>query len=159
LARDTIPLSDGAGEVEAVGEGVAGFAPGDRVVATFLQGDPPAALGSPLDGTLAEYRLFRPEGLLRIPAHLSYAEAAALPCAGVTAWNALLRGKPLRPGDTVLTLGTGGVSILALQLAKLAGARVVVISSSDAKLERASALGADALINYARTPDWAAEVL
>jgi NADPH:quinone reductase-like Zn-dependent oxidoreductase len=159
LERDTIPLSDGAGEVEAVGPGVTQLAPGDRVVATFFQGDPPAALGSPLDGTLTEYALFEPRGLLRVPAHLSFEQASALPCAGVTAWNALTAGKPLRAGDVVLTLGTGGVSILALQLAKAAGARVIITSSSDEKLERARSLGADDLINYATTPEWAAEVL
>ena len=140
LERDTIPLSDGAGEVEAVGAGVSEFKAGDRVVASFTQGEPPAALGSPLDGTLTEYALFHPRGLLPVPSHLSFAEAATLPCAGVTAWNALTGGKPLRPGATVLTLGTGGVSIFALQLAKLAGARVVITSSSDAKLERAKTL-------------------
>ena len=159
LERDTIPLSDGAGEVEAVGDRVSGFAVGDRVVATFFQGDPPSALGSPLDGTLTEYALFEPRGLLHVPPHLSFEEAATLPCAGVTAWNALTAGKPLRAGETVVTLGTGGVSIMALQLAKLAGARVIVTSSSDAKLERAKALGADDLINYAKMPEWADEVL
>lgn len=159
VARNVIPLSDGAGEVEAVGEGVTEFVPGDRVVATFTQGSPPAALGSPLDGTLAEYAVFPADGLLPIPAHLSFEEAATLPCAGVTAWNALMEGKITRPGDTVLTLGTGGVSILALQIAKAAGARVIITSSSDEKLERAKALGADATINYRRTSDWEREVL
>src|SRR5690606_32564352 len=159
VARNVIPLSDGAGEVEAVGDGVTAFSPGDRVVATFTQGSPPAALGSPLDGTLTEYAVFPADGLLPIPAHLSFEEAATLPCAGVTAWNALMEGKITRPGDTVLTLGTGGVSILALQIAKAAGARVIITSSSDEKLERAKALGADATINYRRTPDWEKEVL
>ncbi len=159
LERDTIPLSDGAGEVEAVGEGVAEFKPGDRVLATFTQGDPPAALGSPLDGTLAEYGVFDRRGLLHVPPHLSFEEAATLPCAGVTAWNAIAWGRPFRAGETVLTLGTGGVSIIALQLAKAAGARVIITSSSDEKLERARALGADDLINYTKTPEWAAEVL
>jgi NADPH:quinone reductase-like Zn-dependent oxidoreductase len=159
LERDTIPLSDGAGEVEAVGAGVSGFSAGDRVVATFHQGDPPLALGSPLDGILAEYALFEPRGLLRVPAHLSFEEAATFPCAGVTAWNALTAGKPLRAGETVLTLGTGGVSVMALQLARIAGARVIITSSSDAKLARMKALGADDLINYGSTPEWADEVL
>lgn len=159
VTRNTIPLSDGAGEIEAVGESVRGFAVGDRVVATFTQGDPPAALGSPLDGMLAEYRVFSPSGLLAIPEHLSFEEAATLPCAGVTAWNALVGGKPTLPGQTVLTLGTGGVSILALQLAKAAGARVIVTSSSDAKLEKAKALGADELINYVAHPAWEQQVL
>lgn len=158
-ARDLIPLSDGAGEVEVVGEGVRRFSRGDRVVATFTQGSPPAALGSPLDGTLAECVVFPEAGLLPIPGHLSFEEAATLPCAGVTAWNALMEGKIVRPGDTVLTLGTGGVSILALQLAKLAGARVVITSSSDEKLERAKRLGADATVNYRQHPSWAEQVL
>ena len=159
VPRNLIPLSDGAGEVVAVGDGVTAFAPGDRVVATFTQGSPPAALGSPLDGTLAEHVVFPESGLLKIPEHLSFEEAATLPCAGVTAWNALMEGKITRPGDTVLTLGTGGVSILALQIAKAAGARVIVTSSSDEKLARAKALGADATINYRRTPNWDQEVL
>lgn len=159
LERDTIPLSDGAGEVEAVGDAVTGFAPGDRVVATFSQGEPPAALGSPLDGTLTEYAVFPRGGLLHLPAHLTFEEAATFPCAGVTAWNALMWGRPLRPGEVVLTLGTGGVSMFVVQLAKLAGARVIITSSSDAKLERARALGADNGVNYTTTPEWAAEVL
>ncbi len=159
VTRDTIPMSDGAGDVVAVGAEVRAFAVGDRVVATFAQGRPPAALGSPLDGVLAEYAVFDEDGLLRIPEHLSFEEAATLPCAGVTAWNALMHGKTLRPGDTVLTLGTGGVSVFALQLAKLAGARVIITSSSDAKLERARTLGADETINYKRHPDWDKQVL
>ena len=159
LARNTIPLSDGAGEVEAVGEGAERFSPGDRVVATFTQGAPPAALGSPLDGTLTELAVFREDGLLPIPGQLSFEEAATLPCAGVTAWNALTEGKAIRPGDVVLTLGTGGVSILALQIAKIAGARVIITSSSDEKLERAKALGADVTINYRRSPEWQKDVL
>ncbi|HZI50865.1 MAG TPA: NAD(P)-dependent alcohol dehydrogenase [Terriglobia bacterium] len=159
VLSDTIPLSDGAGDVASVGTAVREFAVGDRVVATFAQGDPPAALGSPLDGVLAEYALFDPKGLLRVPDHLSYAEAATLPCAGVTAWNALFHGRQLRPGETVLTLGTGGVSVFTLQLAKLAGARVIITSSSDAKLTRAQALGADHIINYKLEPNWEKRVL
>jgi NADPH:quinone reductase-like Zn-dependent oxidoreductase len=160
LTRDTIPLSDGAGEVAAVGAGVTQFAVGDRVVATFTQGQPPEALGSPLDGVLTEFAAFGENGLLRVPEHLSFEEAATLPCAGVTVWNALMHGpKSLRPGETVVALGTGGVSILTLQIAKMAGARVIITSSSDAKLERARELGADHLINYTRQPDWEKEVL
>jgi NADPH:quinone reductase-like Zn-dependent oxidoreductase len=159
VARSTIPLSDGAGEVVAVGSNVTTFTAGDRVVATFTQGDPPAALGSPLDGMLAEHRVFKPSGLLGIPDSLSFEEAATLPCAGVTAWNALQGGKPTLPGETVLTLGTGGVSTLALQLAKAGGARVIVTSSSDAKLEKAKALGADEVVNYVTHPDWEKQVL
>jgi NADPH:quinone reductase-like Zn-dependent oxidoreductase len=160
LTHDTVPLSDGAGEVVGVGPGVTAFAPGDRVVATFTQGEPPAALGFPLDGCLTEYAVFAAQGLLRVPLHLSFEEAATLPCAGVTVWNALMHGpRSLKPGETVVTLGTGGVSIFALQIAKLAGARVIVTSSSDAKLERAKALGADHGINYKATPDWERAVL
>jgi NADPH:quinone reductase-like Zn-dependent oxidoreductase len=160
LTADTIPLSDGAGEVAAVGPGVTQFAVGDRVVATFTQGDPPAALGFPLDGTLTEYAALPVSGLLRLPEHLSFEEAATLPCAGVTVWNALMHGpKSLRPGETVLALGTGGVAIFALQLGKITGARVIITSSSDAKLERARALGADHCINYKTTPDWDKTVL
>jgi NADPH:quinone reductase-like Zn-dependent oxidoreductase len=160
LTADTIPLSDGAGEVAAVGAGVTQFAVGDRVVATFTQGDPPAALGFPLDGTLTEYAALPANGLLHLPDHLSFEEAATLPCAGVTVWNALMHGpKSLRPGETVLALGTGGVAIFALQLGKMTGARVIITSSSDAKLERARALGADHCINYKTTPDWEKTVL
>jgi NADPH:quinone reductase-like Zn-dependent oxidoreductase len=160
LTQDTIPLSDGAGEVEAVGAGVTEFKAGDRVVATFTQGRPPEALGFPLDGTLAEYQVFPADGLLAVPPHLSFEQAATLPCAAVTVWNALMHGpRVLRPGETVLTLGTGGVSIFALQIAKMAGARVIITSSSDAKLERARALGADECINYKTTPDWEQKVL
>jgi NADPH:quinone reductase-like Zn-dependent oxidoreductase len=159
VTRNTIPLSDGAGVVAAVGEGVAGFAVGDRVVATFFQGGPMAALGSPLDGMLAEYGVFAPGGLLKIPDGISFAAAATLPCAGVTAFNALFAGKPLLPGQTVLTLGTGGVSIMALQLAKAAGARVIVTSSSDAKLGKARTLGADLTVNYRERADWDQAVL
>lgn len=159
LTQNTIPLSDGAGEVAAVGADVQDFAVGDRVVATFAQGDSSAALGSPLDGMLTEYRCLDASGLLPIPSDLSYEEAATLPCAGVTAWNALTEGKAIRPGDSVLTLGTGGVSLFALQLAKMAGARVIITSSSDDKLERARALGADETINYKREPDWERAVL
>lgn len=160
VERDTIPLSDGAGEVEGVGPGVTQFNAGDRVVATFTQGHPPAALGLPLDGTLAKYCVFGVDGLLKVPPHLSYEEAATLPCAGVTVWNALMHGpRVLKAGETVLSLGTGGVAIFALQIAKMAGARSIITSSSDAKLERARALGADDVINYKTTPDWDKKVL
>jgi NADPH:quinone reductase-like Zn-dependent oxidoreductase len=160
VTQDTIPLSDGAGEVVAVGAGVTQFAVGDRVVATFTQGNPPEALGLPLDGVLREYAVFGVDGLLRLPPHLSFEEAATLPCAGVTVWNALMHGpKSLRPGETVLTLGTGGVSIFALQIGKMTGARVIITSSSDAKLERARAMGADHCINYKSTPNWDEKVL
>ena len=160
VEHDTIPLSDGAGEVAEVGAGVKQFAIGDRVVASFTQGQPPAALGLPLDGCLTEYAVFSADGLLRVPSHLSFEEAATLPCAGVTVWNALMHGpKSLRPGETVLALGTGGVAIFALQIGKLAGARVIITSSSDEKLARAAALGADHGINYKKTPEWDKAVL
>ena len=166
VQRNTIPLSDGAGEVVEVGPEVTRFKSGDRVAGTFFQvwvdGRPPqgvGALGSPLDGVLAEYVVLHQDGLVSLPDHLSLEDGAALPCAGVTAWNALMFSGRIKAGDTVLTLGTGGVSIFALQFAKLNGARVIITSSSDAKLERARALGADDLINYSNTPDWEKEVM
>jgi NADPH:quinone reductase-like Zn-dependent oxidoreductase len=157
-----IPCSDGAGEVVAVGDGVTTFRPGDRVAAIFMQNwqDGPidrakskGALGGDTDGMLAEYVVLKESGLVRIPEHLSFQEAATLPCAAVTAWNAIRAGK-LQPGATVLIQGTGGVSIFALQLARLSGTRVLGISSSDAKLERARSLGLDAGLNYKDHPDW-----
>lgn len=162
-----IPLSDGAGEVEAVGSGVPRFEPGDRVTNTFSQvptDAPPsadrAALGSPLDGTLAEYRVFHENGLVHVPETLSLEEAATLPCAALTAWHTLFgAGTPLRPGQTVLALGTGGVSSFSLLFAKATGARVIMTSSSDEKLNRARALGADDTINYLQTPAWNETVL
>jgi len=159
VTRDTIPLSDGAGIVEAVGASVSHFAVGDRVTATFFQGGPSQTLGSPLDGTLAEYCVFDQSGLITIPDPVSFEQAATLPCAGVTAFNALFEGKGLRPGETVLTLGTGGVSIMALQLAHATGARVIITSSSNEKLAKARSLGADVTINYREQPDWASAVL
>lgn len=159
VTRNTIPLSDGAGEVESVGASVRRFKVGDRVTATFFQGGPGQTLGSPLDGTLAEYCVFDQSGLIAIPDGISYQQAATLPCAGVTAYNALFDGKRLLPGDTVLALGTGGVAIMALQLAKAAGARVIMTSSSNDKLETARALGADVTINYREQPEWAKAVL
>ena len=133
VTRDLVPMSDGAGEVLAVGAEVSRFKTGDRVAATFFQpGVQPAALGSPLDGMLREQVALNEDGLVTIPDHLSYQEAACLPCAAVTAWHALFRaGRPMRAGDAVLVLGTGGVSIAALQLARAVGARVIATSSSD----------------------------
>ena len=162
VPRDLVPVSDGAGDVVSVGAGVSSVAVGDRVAGTFFQPTPqgPAALGSPLDGLLSEYAVLMDGGALRLPDAIDYEAAACLPCAGVTAWHALFAvGRPIVPGDTVLVLGTGGVSMLALQLARATGARVVVTSSSDDKLERAFALGATDGINYARTPDWDKEVI
>jgi len=160
VTRDLIPLSDGAGEVIAVGSAVTRFKPGARVVATFFQPGPqPAALGSPLDGMLAEQVVLNEEGVVSIPDHLSFEEAACLPCAAVTAWHALYHaGRPIKAGDTVLVLGTGGVSIAALQFAKATGARVIATSSSNEKAARAMALGASDVVNYERTPEWDQEV-
>jgi len=167
VAIDTIPLSDCAGEIAAVGDGVTSVARGDRVAATFFQTPPngppfapQAALASPLDGVLAEYIVLHEDGIVPIPAALSFEEGACLPCAGVTAWHALMAaGRAVEPGQTVLVLGSGGVSMFALQFAVAAGARVIATSSSDAKLERLKALGAAATVNYVRTPEWHKEVL
>jgi NADPH:quinone reductase-like Zn-dependent oxidoreductase len=165
-----IPLSDGAGEVVAVGDGTTRVKVGDRVAACFSQGliargmideDPNSArktLGGPIDGMLAEQVVLSEEGVVRIPEHLSWTEAATLPCAGLTAWNAIVTQATLRPGDVVVVQGTGGVSIFALEFAKLVGARVIVTSRSDEKLERAKTLGASDLINTTKTPDWSKEV-
>jgi NADPH:quinone reductase-like Zn-dependent oxidoreductase len=166
LDRDTIPCSDAAGEVAAIGTNVTRFKLGDRVVPSFFQtwidGAPPkdrAALGIPLDGTLAEYIALHEDGLVAMPKSLSFEEAATLPCAGPTAWNALMNtGTRIKPGDTVLCLGTGGVSMFALQFARAAGARVIVTSSSDEKIGRAKAFGASAGVNYKAHPDWEKEV-
>jgi NADPH:quinone reductase-like Zn-dependent oxidoreductase len=158
-----VPCSDGVGEVIEVGDGVERVAIGDRVCPIFAQGylsgQPTKAklrstLGGPLDGTLAERMLVDAESVVRVPAHLTDEEAAALPCAAVTAWSALVTQGALQPGQVVLCLGTGGVSSFALAFAKLAGARVFVTSSSDQKLERARQLGADAVINYSKQPAW-----
>lgn len=166
VERPTIPLSDGAGEVVSVGAEVKRFKPGDRVMGTFFQvwQEGPRvrvypALGVPLDGTLAEYVALDEDGVVAIPAGLSFEEAATLPCAAVTAWSSLMiHGRPIKPGDIVLCLGTGGVSVHALQLAKAAGARVIITSSSDEKLDRARRLGAWQTINYKTHPDWHKEV-
>lgn len=168
IQSPTVPLSDGAGEVSAIGEGVTRFAPGDRVAATFYLDwdDGPASalklaisLGAPrAPGMLAEYVVLPERALVPLAPSLSFEEAATLPCAGVTAWNALMEGpRPVRPGDVVLLLGTGGVSLLALQIARAAGAEIIITSSSDAKIERAKALGAAHGINYRETPEWGAE--
>ena len=166
LERHTIPLSDAAGEVTAVGAAVTRFKPGDRVAGTFLQvwkdgPRPPEAdaLGVPLDGTLAEYIALDEDGVVAVPESLTFEEAATLPCAGVTAWNALMvAGRAVKPGDIVLCLGTGGVSMFALQFARAAGAKVIVTSSSDTKLQRALAAGATDGINQTQFPDWEKEV-
>jgi NADPH:quinone reductase-like Zn-dependent oxidoreductase len=162
LKLPRIPCSDGAGEVVAIGEGVTLWKPGDLVVATFMQNwlEGPlsankarGALGGDVDGMLAEYVVLRETGLVRPPEHLSFQEAATLPCAAVTAWNALNAGD-LQPGATVLIQGTGGVSLFALQFARLRGARILGVSSSSDKLDRAYTLGLDAGMNYLENPDW-----
>jgi NADPH:quinone reductase-like Zn-dependent oxidoreductase len=159
---DVVPLSDGAGEVVQVGEGTTRVKPGDRVAASIFPNwvDGPfslansAQLGGSLDGMLTEYVVMSEEALVHIPGHLSFEEAATLPCAGVTAWNALTCGRPTEAGNTILTLGTGGVSLFALQFAKRLGARVIATTSTDEKAQRLKALGADDVINYNTTPDW-----
>ena len=163
-----VPCSDGAGQVIAVGGGVTEWQAGDRVAGIFMQnwieGPPSAqkskgALGGDIDGILATEIVLPSNGLVRIPEHLSYAEGATLPCAAVTAWNALFNVAKTQPGDTVLIQGTGSVSIFALQFAKMAGARVIGISSSNEKLERARTLGLDAGLNYRDNPEWEKWVL
>jgi NADPH:quinone reductase-like Zn-dependent oxidoreductase len=158
-----VPLSDGAGVVISVGSAVTRFKAGDRVAACFFQGWPAGrfkpemhrtALGGLIDGMLVEQAKFYEEGLVHLPDGYSFAEGATLPCAAVTAWQSLIFRGQLVAGETVLLLGTGGVSVFGLQIAKAAGAKVIITSSSDEKLERARKLGADAVINYKTTPDW-----
>jgi NADPH:quinone reductase-like Zn-dependent oxidoreductase len=165
--KPIVPLSDGAGEVVALGEGVTRVKIGDAIAGifmqTFISGEltpekANSALGGAIDGVLAEYVVFDEQGVVKIPAHLSYEEAATLPCAAVTAWNALVAEGQLKAGDTVLLQGTGGVSLFGLQFAKMMGARVILTSSSDEKLDRAIQLGADVGINYKTTPDWEEKV-
>jgi len=168
LAEDRrVPMSDGAGEVLAVGEGVSEFAVGDRVVSTFFPTwiDGPGRLddmasvpGDGVDGYARELAVMPAAGFTRAPAGYSHAEAATLTCAGVTAWRALVPHGPVSPGQTVLIMGTGGVSIIALQLAKAMGASVIATSSSDEKLERLKALGADHVVNYRTTEAWGRKV-
>ena len=163
------PLSDGAGEVVAVGDGVTCWQPGDRVAGTFFSN----WLSGPIDsdvmqaargggsthGMLSEFVVLSEHEAVRVPEHLSWEEAATLPCAALTAWNALVEQGRVQAGETVVLLGTGGVSLFGLQIAKLHGARAIITSSSDEKLARATALGADAAINYRTTPDWEKRVL
>ncbi len=168
IAYPRIPNSDGAGEVLETGAGVTRFKPGDRVAGAFFQrwtgGGITAeamasALGGPIDGLLAEQAVLEQDGLVPVPEHLSYEEAATLPCAALTAWHILVEMGRMKAGDTVLILGTGGVSIFALQFARLQGARAIVTSSSDEKLARATELGAWRTINYRSNPDWEQAVL
>jgi len=163
VKADLIPLSDGAGEVVEVGPGVARVKVGDRVAGCFFQrwmGGPAgpeahsSALGGSIDGMLAEYVVLEEDGVVKLPAHLSYEDGASLPCAAVTAWNALVEHARVIAGDTVLVQGTGGVSIFALQFARMMGASVIATSSSDEKLAHAKKLGAAHGINYKTTPEW-----
>jgi NADPH:quinone reductase-like Zn-dependent oxidoreductase len=163
VRENVIPLSDGAGEVIEVGEGVRRVKVGDQVAGNFFQrwhaGEPGpdthlSALGGGIDGMLAEYVVLEEEGVVKVPAHLSVEEGATLPCAGVTAWHALVEHGKVIAGQTVLLQGTGGVSILGLQLAHAMGVQVIITSSSDEKLARAKKLGAIHGINYKSTPDW-----
>jgi NADPH:quinone reductase-like Zn-dependent oxidoreductase len=163
LKMPMVPCSDGAGEVVAVGDGVTRVKPGDRVCGIFMQGwlagevneaAARTAMGGAIDGMLAESVVLHQDGLVPFPAHLSFEEAATLPCAGVTAWHAVVVKGRIQPGETVLTLGTGGVSIFALQFAVMSGARVIATSSSDEKLTRVKSMGAAETINYKTTPDW-----
>lgn len=162
-APPLIPLCDGAGLVAALGDGVAGFAIGERVCPhysrTWLTGTTSpekqkGAHGGPLDGTACELMTVPADYVVKAPPHMSAVEAATLPCAALTAWNAVAEEGAVGPGDTVLTQGTGGVSLFALQIAKARGARVILTSSNDEKLARGRALGADETINYRRDPDW-----
>lgn len=168
MALPRIPGSDASGVVVAVGENVTQFAVGDRVTSLFFQDwhDGPilpttakSALGGVIDGVFSTAHLFPEAGLIHAPASFTHEQAATLPCAALTAWNALVEKGNLHAGQTVLILGTGGVSLFALQIAKAHGARVILTSSSDEKLARARTLGADDTINYRTTPDWEAEVL
>ena len=161
------PFSDGCGVVEAVGQGVTRFKPGDRVATLFFQGwvsGPPTlekvvtALGFPIPGAGAELQTFSQEGLSKVPDFLTDHQVATLPCAALTAWRGLFQDARLEPGDTVVLQGTGGVSIFGLQFAHAAGYRTVITSSSDEKLERAKALGADHVVNYKTTPEWSKAV-
>jgi len=163
-----IPCSDGAGEIAAIGDGVSRFKVGDRVAGCFAQGwfaGPPSrekllntTLGGPLDGMLAEQVVLNENGVVHIPEHLTNEEAATLPCAALTSWSALVRHAHTKPGETVLVLGTGGVSIFALHFARMMGATVIVTSSSDEKLARAKQLGAAHGINYSTNANWSKQV-
>jgi NADPH:quinone reductase-like Zn-dependent oxidoreductase len=158
-----VPVSDGAGTVEAVGEGVTRVRVGDLVCAIFCQGwlaGPfreghwAGTLGGPRDGVMQEYLVLDQDGVVKAPAHLDAVQAATLPCAAVTAWSALVREGRIKAGDVVLVQGTGGVSLFALLFARLHGARVIATSSSDDRLQRLKAMGADHVVNYRSTPDW-----
>lgn len=165
--RDMVPVSDGAGEIDAVGAGVEQWAVGDRVTAMYLRGwidgPPNADIGAGLgsfdqDGMLTEYIVLPAERVVRAPASLDFAQSATLPCAALAAWNALYGDHPVSAGCKVLTLGTGSVSLFALLLARVAGAQTIATTSQDSKAERLRALGASDIVNYRTTPDWGKEV-
>lgn len=167
ISPPIIPCSDAAGTIVAAGAEVTRFRRGDRVAPIFFpkwlagrvtRAATATTLGAGGTGTLAELVVLHEDACVAVPDHLSDAEAACLPCAGVTAWNAVFEGQPVRPGETVVTLGTGGLSLFALAFAKAAGARVIATTSSSEKRERLEALGADATINYVETPEWHEEV-
>ena len=166
--KNGIPLSDGAGEVVAVGEDVTRVKVGDRVAANcsvhwiggpFIPEYASGIVGFALDGMLAEYVVLHENAFVHLPAYLSYIEAASLPCAAVVAWSSLNLTTPLQPGQTVLTQGTGGVALFALQIARMFGARVLAIASSDEKAEKLKELGAESVVNYSEFPDWDREIL
>ena len=168
LPYPTVPNSDGAGEVTALGAGVTGVSVGDRVASCFFsdwKAGPcstaamASALGGARQGVLAEEVVLPAGGVIPIPGDLGFEEAATLPCAALTAWHALTQPRPVIAGETVVLLGTGGVSVFAQQFCKVMGARTIVTSSSDTKLERMKALGASETINYRTKPDWDAEVV
>lgn len=169
ILESVIPLSDGAGEIIAVGDGVTRFKTGDRVCGSFFQtwtdGPIPQdaqmhTLGGPMHGMLAQRVVLPQQGVVRMPEHLSYEEAATLPCAALTAWNGLVESaNPLAAGATVLTLGTGGVSVFAVQLAKALGFEVIGTSSDEGKIKRLRAMGVNKVVNYQQTPEWDKEVL
>jgi NADPH:quinone reductase-like Zn-dependent oxidoreductase len=164
VSQKLVPLSDGAGMVEEVGKGVTDLKKGDRVAGLFFplwqSGDidaykfSSARGGEPTNGMLAQYVYGHEESFLKFPEYLSYEEASTLPCAGLTAWNALVVNGKLKSGETIVILGTGGVALFALQLAKKLGARVILLSSKEKKLEKAKEMGADELINYKKNPNW-----
>jgi NADPH:quinone reductase-like Zn-dependent oxidoreductase len=166
LPLPRVPFSDGSGEVVEVGEGVTRVKAGDRVAAAFMQkwlageltqAGARSALGGEIDGMLAEYAVLEEDGLVHIPEHLSYEEASTLPCAAVTAWHAVIESGS-KPGETVLVLGTGGVSLFALQFARLAGGQVIATSGSEGKLDKVMELGASHGINYKKVPEWGNKV-
>jgi len=169
LLENAIPLSDGAGEIIAVGEEVTRWKTGDRVCGSFFQSwiDGPIpqdaqmhTLGGPMHGILAQQAVLSQDGIVRIPEHLSYEEAATLPCAALTAWNSLVESaNPLAPRATVLTLGTGGVSVFATQFAKALGYEVIATSSDENKIKRLKAMGVKNAVNYKQNPEWDKEVL